>query len=216
MVSLLAGHWTVTTVDRTGWGESPAPEDYRNTSIAEQAIAVTGSAPEAFRAAGLTVAGVGLGAVVACEVGLANPETVDRVVMVDPPLFGTLPDATAGVSADVELIRVAVEEEGEGAAYELFLSGALTTLGAGADRIGSRAFRGPWAPRSFLVETPAVPAWSLEPVRLSPLCGKVTVASTATAPPVLADAAAAFAVRLDGSGPIGLETDGPHSVAEAI
>lgn len=172
--------------------------------------------PETIRTGGLTVAGVGLGAVVAFEVGLANPESVDRVVMVDPPLFGTLPDATAGISADVELIRAAVEEQGEGAAYELFLSGALTTLGAGADRIGSHAFRGHGAPRSFLVEVPAVPAWPLDPVRLSPLAGRVTVASTATAPPVLLDAAAAFAARLDGSGPIGLETDGPHSVAEAL
>ena len=216
MAPQLAGNWTVTTVDRTGWGGSPAPEDYRNTSIAEQAIAVAGSAPEAIGTGGLTVTGVDLGAVVAFEVGLANPESVDRVVMVDPPLFGTLPDATPGISADVELIRAAVDEQGEEAAYELFLSGTLTTLGAGADRIGTYAFRGPGAPRSFLVEVPAVPAWSLDPVRLSPLSGRVMVASTATAPPVLLEAAAAFAARLEGAELIGLESDGPAAVAEAL
>lgn len=210
----------MTTVDRTGWGESPAPEDYRNTSIAEQAIAVAGAAgapgPGEVASAGLTVAGFDIGGVIAFEFGLANPGLVDRVVMIDPPLFGTLPEATAGISADVEAIRDAVEREGEEAAYELFLSGALSTLGAGAERLGVHADRGPEAPRSFLVEIPAVPAWSLDPVRLDPLSGRVTVASTATAPAVVTDAARAFALRLDGSEAIRLGTDGPASLVELL
>lgn len=216
MIPQLAGNWTVTTADRTGWGESPPPEDYRNTSIAEQAIAVAGSVPEAIATGGLTVVGVDIGAVIAFELGLANPGAIERVVMVDPPLFGTLPGATAGISTDVELIRIAVEEEGEEAAYELFLGGALTTLGAGADRLGRLAFRGPSAARSFLVELPAVPAWPLDPTRLSGLSGRVTVASTPSAPEVLTDAAAAFVARLGGSESIGLESDGPSAVAEAL
>lgn len=153
---------------------------------------------------------------VAFEVGLANHEAIERVVMVDPPLFGTLPEATEGISSDVEHIRTTVEAEGEEAAYELFLSGGLTTLGAGAARLAPWAFRGPSGPRSLLVELPAVPAWSLDPSRLAPLAGRVTVASTATAPPVLTAAAAAFADRLEGAELIGLETDGPSSIAEAL
>lgn len=162
------------------------------------------------------MAGADIGAVIAFEIGLANPGSVERVVMVDPPLFGTLPDATAGVSTDVELIRRAVEEEGESAAYELFLAGGLTTLGAGADRLGPLAFRGESAARSLLVELPAVPAWSLDPARLANLAGRVTVGSTPTAPPVLRDAAAAFAARLPGTELVMLESDGPTSVAESI
>ena len=216
MIPHLGRTRTVTSVDRPGWGQSPAPEDYRNTSIAEQAIAVAGAAPGALEAGRLTVAGVEFGAVVAFELGLAHPEIVDRVVMVDPPLFGTLPEATPGISADVELIRSVVEEDGESAAYELFLSGALTTLGAGAERLGPLAFRGPSGPRSLLVELPAVPAWPMDPARLARLAAPVTVATTPTAPPVLAEAAAAFATRLGESEQIGLESDGPPAVAEAL
>lgn len=212
----LAGRWTVTTVDRPGWGESPAPEDYRNTSIAEQAIAVAGAASRALESGSLTVAGVDFGAVVAFELGLANPEAVERVVMVDPPIYGTLPSATEGISLDVEQIRDAVESDGEQAAYELFTSGALGTLGAGAGRLGSLAFTGPSAARSLLVELPAVPAWSLDPARLVPLSGRVTVGSTPTAPPVLAQAAAGFASRIGDTELIGLESDGPAAVAEAL
>ena len=216
MVPPLAERWTVTIVDRTGWGESPSPEDYRKTSIAEQAISIAGAVAGALDAGSLTVAGVGFGAVVAFEIGIANPGPVDRVVMVDPPLFGTLPEATAGVSTDVELIRSTVEEGGEAAAYELFLDGGLTTLGAGGERLAPYAFRGPGAPRSFLVELPAVPAWPLDPSRLSGLSARVTVASTPTAPPILRDAAAAFTARLEDADLIGLESDGPPAVAEAL
>ena len=206
----------MTTVDRPGWGESPPPEDYRNTSIAEQAIAVAGAASGAIDAGGLTVAGFDLGAVVAFEVGIGHPGAVERVVMVDPPIFGTLREATPGVSGDVELIRAAIEERGEEAAYDLFLAGSLTTLGAGADRLGPLASRGSLAARSFLVEVPAVPAWSLDPARLSRLKGRVTVASTPTAPPLLIEAAGAFAARVEGAELIGLESEGPIAVAEAL
>lgn len=212
----MAREWTVTTVDRPGWGASPPPEDYRNTSIAEQAIAVAGAASGAIEGGRLTVAGFDLGAVIACEIGIGHPEAVERVVMIDPPLFGTLPAATPGISADVESIRSAVEEGGEQAAYELFLAGGLSTLGAGAGQLGILAEREPPAPRSFLVELPAVSAWPLEPGRFSRLSCRVTVGSTPSAPPLLVEAAGAFAARIEAAELIELESDGPSAVAEAL
>lgn len=207
---------SLTVVDRPGWGRSASPEDYRRTSIAEQAIAVAGAAAPALAGGGVTVLGFGLGAVVAAEIGLSHPEAIGRVVMVDPPLFGLLKEATEGVSRDAEAIRSAASEGGPQAAYELFLDGGLPTLGAGADRLGGLADRGSQAAHSFIVEVPAVPAWPLEPARLGGIGGPVEVLVTGDAPEILAAAADAFAPRVPGAIRQELVGSGPAAVVEAL
>ena len=153
---------------------------------------------------------------VGLEVALARPEQVAAVAMIDPPIFGLLTDATPGVSIDTERVREAVDEGGPEAAYELFLAGDLTTLGAGADRLAGLADRGPAAPRSFLVELPAIPAWSLEPERFRRLKAPVLIASTADSPTILRRAADSVVDRIPGARRRDLAATGPAAAVEAL
>lgn len=194
----LGESWRVTACDRRGWGASPAGPDYRRTSIAEQSI---GLAPLLRELAGdrqATVAGIGFGGVVALELALAEPDLVARAVMIEPPIYGLLLQATEGMSADVESIRAAAVDSGVAEAYELFLDGRLPVLGAGAERFREFADHGPEAARAFLVELPAVPSWSLDPVRLAGLEAEVMVATCPSTPTLLREAADSITGRIPG------------------
>lgn len=198
------------TYDRPGWGASEAPDDYRRTSIAEQSIAATGVLHE-HGIEGVRVLGVGFGAVVALELALAEPVLVESVVLVEPPLFDTLTRATAGMSDDVAMIREAAEEGGEQAVWGLFLSGRLSTLGCGAERLAG-ADAGPTAPHSLLVELPAVPAWPLDPIRVAGLEAPVTVATVTSTPALLVDAADSLLPRIPGAVRVCSSDDFPAAI----
>ena len=185
--------------DRPGWGLSESPEDYRRTSIFEQATIALAEAGQ-HDLDRFDLIGVGFGAVVGLEAALAEPARVGSAALVEPPLLGLLPDATAGVSADVEEIAGAVRSGDEADAYELFLSGGLPSLGAGADRLGSRADRGPQAPHSFLVEVPAVPGWPLDRSRFDRIEADLTVVTVASTPTVLEQVAECFISWLGNGG----------------
>lgn len=187
------------TYDRPGWGRSLPPVDYRRTSIAEQSIAAAGVLRE-YGVAGARVLGIGLGAVVALELALAEPDLIESAVLVEPPLFDTLIRATGGMSDDVAAIRETAGKGGEEAVWKLFLGGGLPTVGAGAERLaGGSAKAGPDAPHTLLVELPAVPAWPLDPVRISGLDAPVTVATMPSSPAILVDAADSVVPRIPGA-----------------
>lgn len=203
------------TYDRRGWGRSNALSDYNRTSIAEQAIEARGLLRD-LDIDRVTVLGAGFGAVVALELTLAEPGLVESLVLVEPPLFGLVPSATGGMSADVNEIREAAEEGGKQAAYDLFLDGGLLTLGCGAQRLGNRADRGPEAAHSFLVELPAVPAWPIDPQRLAGIEADVVVATTPSTPPLLGRAAEAINPRIPGSDRIETVRDGDGALTELL
>ena len=211
----MAESWRLITPDRRGWGESIPVDDYRRTSIAEQSIEIAAVLRE-IGTGPVTVIGLGYGAVVALELCLADPDLVARAFLIEPPVFGAISAATGGMSADVEAIRAAAEEGGEEAAYELFLSGQLHTLGAGAERFAEHADRGPAAARSFLVEIPSVPAWPLDPVRLATLETEVTVVTLPSTPALLLKAAEAVSDRVPGAGTVHSRRDGIESVAALL
>ncbi len=203
----------MTAADRPGWGLSPAPEDYRRTSVAEQATAL---APFLSAGAETVIVGEGLGGVVGLEIALSIPGEVGPVAMIDPPVFGLLTDATPGVSTDTERIREAVERDGPAAAYELFLTGGLPTLGAGAERLGELADHGPGSARTFLVEIPAVPAWPLDPDRFRRLRVPVLLLSTADSPSLLRRAADSLVDRIPDATRHDLTEVGPSAAAGAL
>ena len=207
----------VTAPDRPGWGSSPAPEHYRRTSIAEQATAILASLDDPDEGADpLSILGEGLGAVVALEIAVSRPDGVAAVAMIDPPVLGLLTGATEGVSADGELVRESVESGGPEAAYELFLTGGLETLGSGAARLGDLADRGPLAPRSFLVELPAVPDWSLDPARFRDLEARVLLISVGDSPRLLREAANSLVGRIPKAERLELEATGIEATGEAF
>jgi pimeloyl-ACP methyl ester carboxylesterase len=202
----------VVTYDRPGWGRSEAPDDYRRTSIPEQSIAAAGVLHER-GVAGARILGVGFGAVVALELALAEPGLVESAVLVEPPLFDMLTRATEGMSDDVAAIREAAEQGGEEAVWRLYLAGGLTTLGAGAERLaGIATGAGPEAPHTLLVELPAVPAWPLDPVRVSGLEPPVSVATMPSSPGLLVDAADSVIPRIPGAGRELSDEDGAAAV----
>lgn len=190
-------------------------EEYRRTSIAEQSIEIASLLRE-IDPGPVTAVGLGFGAVVALELCLADPELIVRAFLIEPPVFGAISSATEGMSADVEAIRAAAGEGGEAAAYELFLTGELRTLGLGAERYADYADRGPAAARSFLVELPAVPAWPLDPVRLATLEAEVTVVTLPSTPDLLRWASDAVADRVPGAETVHASRDGIPAIAALI
>jgi pimeloyl-ACP methyl ester carboxylesterase len=207
----MAGSWRLITPDRRGWGQSVPVDEYRRTSIPEQAIEIS-SLMHDLGIEDATLVGLGFGAVVALEMALAEPGLVARALLIEPPVFGAVSAATEGMSADVEAIRAAAAEGGETAAYELFLAGELHTLGTGAERFSDYADRGPSAARSFLVELPAVPAWPLDPVRLAGLESEITVVTLPSTPALLARAAEAVADRVPGADTVHSTHDGVAAI----
>jgi pimeloyl-ACP methyl ester carboxylesterase len=210
VVDRLAPSRQVILYDRLGWGRSRPAGDYLRTSIAEQSIEAAGVLKEH----GVTrteVVGFGFGAVVALELALAEPDMLERAILVEPPLFDTLTDATEGMSQDVAAIRDAAEAGGEDAVWRLFLGGGLPTLGAGAERLVAQGDcgAGPTAAHTLLVELPAVPAWPLDPVRAGDIQVPVSVVTTPSAPDLLRRAADALVPRIPGAVRVEAQVDGP-------
>ncbi len=164
----------------------------------------------------MTVVGLGFGAVIGLELCLSEPGLVARAFLIEPPVFGAISAATEGMSADVDAIRVAADEGGEAAAYELFLAGDLRTLGLGAERFADHADRGPQAARAFLVELPAAPAWPLDPVRLASLEAEVSVVTLPSTPGLLKHAAEAVADRVPGAEIVHSSRDGLDAISALL
>ena len=128
---------------------------------------------------------------------VAEPGLVNSASAIEPPVFGLMPGATEGISHDVEMMRAAAQEGGREAAWELFVTGELLTLGAGADRFESVADRGPAAPVSLLAEIPAVPAWPIDRERIDEAGARLKILTVSSTPPILIEAANSLAARLE-------------------
>lgn len=211
----LVGSFRTTTIDRRGWGGSPAGPDYRRTTVAEQSIEIAGVIRQQTDTP-VTVAGIGFGAVIALELALAEPESVTAAIMIEPPLFDALPDATEGMSRDVESIRDAAATGGKAAAYELFWDGGLPVLGAGAERFRRWADLEPAATDTFLVELPAVPAWPLDPIRMASLETEVSVVTCPSTPELLRRAADTLTGRIPGCERIEATTEPTEAPIELL
>jgi pimeloyl-ACP methyl ester carboxylesterase len=204
----------VTAYDRRGWGGSGAPDDYRRTTIEEQAS--DAEAVIASLAAGpATLCGAGIGAVIALELAVHRPALIAALILIEPPLLALVPEATPVISADVEAIRrttvaasarIEASDPGEAAAggaraaAELYLTGGLEALGAGAERIpdelAARAAAGPFA---LFAEPPAVSGWTIPLGELGGLRAPAAVVAASSTPPFIRRAAEVLAARLPGA-----------------
>jgi pimeloyl-ACP methyl ester carboxylesterase len=120
--------------DRRGWGASSAPPGYQRTTIEEQsedaAVLI-----ESLGAGPALLCGAGIGAVIALDLSLRRPELVAGSVLVEPDALALLPEATVALSDDRQALEAAVAERGAEGAVALYLSGRLSALGAGLDRL---------------------------------------------------------------------------------
>lgn len=212
LTEALASRAAVAAYDRRGWGRSGAPDDYRRTTIEEQA-ADAEAVFETLDAGPAVICGAGIGAVIALELAVHRPAPVAAAILLEPPLLSLVPEATAVISADVEAIRrttlaatarlpddvdpPAAAARGAQAAAELYLSGRLEALGAGAERIppdlAREAAAGPFA---LFAEPPAVSAWTIPLAELPALRSPVAVVAATSTPPFLRRAGEAVAARM--------------------
>ena len=217
LADALAPGVEVVAPDRIGWGATPAPEGYARTTIAEQAAFA-----EARIERPVIVCGAGIGAVVALELLLRRPQLVVAAVAVEPPLLSFVKGATEEMSADAERLRTAFQDGGREAVLDAYLAGALTAMGAGADRIPAMyAERGPLAARTLVAELGAVPAWDASDSQLAGATRPSLVLTGADAPRVLDEAAAGLGAVLGRSqlvrlGPGHPHTDNAGELADAI
>lgn len=211
LTGMLESHRRVVAPDRRGWGASTAPDPYLQTTIEEQAEDAINLLEE-LGARDSVIVGSGLGGVAALDIGMRRPDLAAALVVIEPPLFGFLPEATEGLSRDGSMITEAFREGGATAGADLYLSGELTTLAAGAERIPppiSAVARD--RPGSLFAELGAVPSWSIPFAAMRESDVPTVIVSGVSTPPLVARAGELLAERLEFSIGEALPSDGlPH------
>jgi pimeloyl-ACP methyl ester carboxylesterase len=96
----------VVTYDRRGYGASGAPEPYVRTTVNEHAEDLV-CVVRALDAVPATLVGADFGALVVLDVLLRHPTVARGAVLVDPPAYMFVPEATEALSED----RRALEDE---------------------------------------------------------------------------------------------------------
>jgi pimeloyl-ACP methyl ester carboxylesterase len=96
----------VITYDRRGYGGSGAPEAYARTNVNEQTEDLA-CVVNALDAAPAVLAGADFGALVVLDALIRRPELARGAVLVDPPAYMFVPEATEALSEQ----RAALEEE---------------------------------------------------------------------------------------------------------
>lgn len=114
----LAGR--VVTYDRRGHGKSEAPEPYLRATVQEHGedlVALVG----ALGAAPAVLVGEDLGALVVLDVVLRHPGAARAAVLVDPPAYQFVTEATEALSDDRAALEAAVREGGPDAGVDWWL-----------------------------------------------------------------------------------------------
>ena len=196
--------------DRRGWGASSAPEEYRRTTVEEQsedAVALL----EAAGAAPATIAGAGVGAMVALDLLLRRPELVSATLLIEPPVLQLLPIATEAMSDDRRRLEMAVGAGDD--VIDLYLSGALSALGAGVSRLPEEQIAAARErPASVMAEMGISAGWRVPLPSLASAERPSAILTARSTPALLRDASAALADRLARSSldELGSERVAPH------
>jgi esterase len=148
--------------DRRGYGASGAPQPYVATTVQEQAQDAA-ALLQGLRAAPALLVGDGFGALVALELLVRRPGLVTGAVLVDPPLFAFVPEATAVLAAQRQQLEDALREGGPAAGVQAWLGEELGTerlrracasyLGFFADYAGQSS----WSPSRRELRSVAAP-----------------------------------------------------------
>ena len=198
------------TYDRRGWGGSSAPDTYRRTTVEEQsedAAALLECAAEE----PAVVCGAGLGAVIALDLLLRDPQLVAGAVLIEPPLLQLLPLATEALSDDRSRLE-AVAGGGQDV-IALYLSGGLPALGPGITRLPEHlTAAGREQPASLIAELGIAAAWRMPLPRLAAAERPTVIVTAGSTPPLIRDASSALAARLAEASERELDSGGgpPH------
>jgi pimeloyl-ACP methyl ester carboxylesterase len=116
----LADRARVIAYDRRGYGASGAPEPYERTTVNEQAEDLA-ALLDALGARGAIAAGADLGALVIVDVLRRHPAALRAAVLVDPPAFMLVADATEALAEERLGLEEALRDGGPPRAVELYL-----------------------------------------------------------------------------------------------
>ena len=169
---------------RRGYDGSSAPEPYLGTTVAEQA-ADAAALLRALDAAPAIVAGDGFGALIALDLLLRQSDLVRAAVLLDPPLYALVPEATRELSDAYEVIRSAVTEGGPEAGVASWLAGRADDETLARMQAAHRAFFADVAGLATLPVTRRELRAVAQPVTV--LTGTGTSAATVAAADALAE-----------------------------
>jgi pimeloyl-ACP methyl ester carboxylesterase len=116
----LAPEARVLLPDRRGYGATPAPEPYGATTVAEQAedlaalLRATGAAPA-------VAVGADFAALAVLDLAQRHGDLVRAAVLVDPPVFALVPEATDALTAEKIALEERLRDAGPRAAMEAWL-----------------------------------------------------------------------------------------------
>ena len=137
-LGLLPGR--IVTYDRRGYGDSGAPEPYVRTTVHEHAEDLV-CLVRAVDAVPATLVGADFGALAVLDVLLRHPTVARAAVLVDPPAYMFVPEATEALSEDRRLLEEELREGGgeviERERARIADFGALATLPLGYGLLAS-------------------------------------------------------------------------------
>jgi pimeloyl-ACP methyl ester carboxylesterase len=194
LIEALAPKARAISYDRRGWGGSSAPDDYRRTTIEEQSEDLA-ALVESVADGPAVLCGAGLGAVIALDLLIREPELVAGAVLIEPLLLQLIPLATEALSDDRGRLEV-VAGAGENV-IGLYLSGGLPALGPGITRLPEELTgAGRQHPASLVAELGIAAGWRTPLPRLGAAERPSAIVTALSTPPLLRDVAAALAERL--------------------
>jgi pimeloyl-ACP methyl ester carboxylesterase len=183
----------VIAYDRRGYGASGAPEPYAATTVQEQGEDAAAVLRALAEAPALAV-GDGFGALVVLDLLVRHPALVRGAVLVEPPLFAFVPQATEALAAEREALEQALREGGPGHAVERWRAGRPGP-GPGPDDLERvRA-----AHRAFFADYGGLASWSPARRELRGLAVPVAVVTGPGSAPELVAAADALAELVPGA-----------------
>jgi pimeloyl-ACP methyl ester carboxylesterase len=172
----------VIAYDRRGYGTSGAPEPYTRTTASEQAEDLA-AVVRALDAAPAVLVGADVGALAVLDVLLRHHGLAKAAVLIDPPLYAFVPEATLALSDERALLEDALRSGGGAHAVEAW-------LGPDADPV--RAARASATPRAFFADYGALATLALTRGELRAIDVPLRVVTSQGAPPHVAAAAAAL------------------------
>src|SRR3954462_5028868 len=170
----LASEARVLLPDRRGYGATPAPEPYGATTVAEQAedlaalLRATGAAPA-------VAVGADFAALAVLDLAQRHGDLVRAAVLVDPPVFALVPEATDALTAEKIALEERLRDDGPRAAMEAW-------LGRPSDA----------SPTAFFADWTGLATLAVSRRALRALLVPVAVVTTEQAPPHVRAAAAAL------------------------
>ena len=186
LAEALARRARVIAYDRRGYGASGAPEPYEATTVHEQAEDAA-AVLTALDAAPAVVGGNGFGALVALDLLVRRAELVRAAVLVDPPLFAFVPEATEVLSTERLLLEEALREGGPELAVERWL---------GAGRPADEIARARQAHRAVFADIAGLTSWPVSRAELRAIAVPVVVSTSSASPFHVVRAADALAELL--------------------